>query len=249
MLVSAIMPTADRPGFVPLALECFRWQTWPEKELIVLDSGADPVERLCADIPGVRYYRLPRAPVPAARPTLGGIRNLAVQVARGSVVIHWDDDDWSAAVRMESQVRRLMRSGKAVTGYHRMLYWDVDGQAAYQYRYTGAAPYACGTSQCYWREWAMDHPFPDKDYGEDTDFSHEAARRGELDSTDAGKLMVVRSHAGCTGKHPLGNGRSFPPVDRSEIPQEFFAAIGQDAQSVTLEASSVRPERESQAGA
>src|SRR5690606_21807539 len=42
-LVSCIMPTYNRRAFAPLALEYFRRQTYPDRELIVVDDGSDPV--------------------------------------------------------------------------------------------------------------------------------------------------------------------------------------------------------------
>jgi hypothetical protein len=104
------------------------------------------------------------------------------------------------------------------------LYWDEIGKKAFRYTYRGNGPYATGTTQCYFREWALKHPFPKKSYGEDTVFSHEASDARQLTSVDAGKLMVVRVHGGNTSKPSLG-GHTFPPVDKSEIPIEFFAAI------------------------
>jgi O-antigen biosynthesis protein len=216
MLVSAIMPTGDREALAPLALDCFLRQKWEDKELIVLDDGAKPMEALFVGIDQVRYLRLSR------KATLGEKRNLGVAEARGDVVMHWDDDDWSAPGRMWDQVHRLIESRKSVTGYHQILYWDERHLAAFRYTYLGVGPYSVGTSQCYRREYALLHPFPDKSYGEDTEFSHTAAAAGQLTSAGAGALMVARAHAQSTAR-PLLGGRSFPRVELSEIPVEFFA--------------------------
>lgn len=55
--ISAIMPTADRHDYMPLAIDCFVKQDWPDKELIILDSGLYPCRHLCEGIPNVRYIR------------------------------------------------------------------------------------------------------------------------------------------------------------------------------------------------
>lgn len=227
MLISAIMPTADRAAYIPLALDCFLRQTWQEKELVVIDDGAQNIAPLFAGLPRVHYFRF-------SKRTLGEKRNIGVSLALGDVVIHWDDDDWSAPTRMQDQAESLLLSRKAVTGYHQLLYWDVDRQSAFRYRYQGPMPYATGTSQCYVRSWALIHPFPAKSWGEDTDFSHAAAAAGQLTSWDDRKLMVARKHCKSTGSPPLGNNRGFPAVATSEIPAEFFADVARVESGVAV---------------
>jgi glycosyltransferase involved in cell wall biosynthesis len=57
MKISAIMPTAGRPEYLPMAIDSFLKQDWPDKELIVLDSGLYPVRHLCEGLPNVVYVR------------------------------------------------------------------------------------------------------------------------------------------------------------------------------------------------
>jgi glycosyltransferase involved in cell wall biosynthesis len=57
-LVSCIMPTFNRRPFVPQAIQYFLRQDYPEKELIVVDDGTDPVVDLIGDADGIRYVRL-----------------------------------------------------------------------------------------------------------------------------------------------------------------------------------------------
>ena len=45
-LVSCIMPTADRRRFVPLAIQNFLQQDYPNRELVILDDGQDSVADL-----------------------------------------------------------------------------------------------------------------------------------------------------------------------------------------------------------
>ena len=56
--------------------------------------------------------------------TIGEKRNFGAGRARGAVIAHWDDDDYSAPDRLEDQVGRLLQSGKAVTGYFAMRFTD-----------------------------------------------------------------------------------------------------------------------------
>ncbi len=103
-LVSCIMPTSNRRAFVPRAIACFQSQNYLEKELIILDDGNDSVADLVPDDPGIRYVRLPE------RLPLGAKRNECVRLARGGLVMHWDDDDWHAPRRIRCQVDALLAS-------------------------------------------------------------------------------------------------------------------------------------------
>lgn len=232
MLISAIMPTGNRAGLAALALECFQRQTYVERELIVLDDGSRSSAWLFTGLPGVRYYRL--ATVTDRTAALGDKRNTLVNLAKGEIVIHWDDDDWSAPRRMADQAARLVCSGKSVTGYHDLPYWDEVGRQAYCYRYQGPGPYACGTSLCYRRAWALDHRFRSLNLGEDTAFSHQAAAAGEMVSTDNQGMLVARHHAQSTSKVPLGT-RAFPKMDVRLMPAQFFEDVARSANVCTAE--------------
>jgi O-antigen biosynthesis protein len=109
-LVTCIMPTCDRRAFIPLALENFRRQDYPRKELVVVDDGGDAVGDLTLGQPDVRYIRL------AMRTSIGGKRNLACRQPRGQIIAHWDDDDWYAPDRLRYQVAPIMAGEADLTG-------------------------------------------------------------------------------------------------------------------------------------
>ncbi|HEY2899208.1 MAG TPA: glycosyltransferase, partial [Polyangia bacterium] len=111
-LVSCIMPTADRRRFLPLSLRCFAEQDWQNRELVVVDDGADDVRDLVAAVPGARHLRLPR------RTSIGAKRNLACQEARGEIIAHWDDDDWYGTGRLRWQVAPILAGQADLTGLH-----------------------------------------------------------------------------------------------------------------------------------
>ena len=54
-LVSCIMPTHNRRPFVAQAIVYFLRQDYPNRELIVVDDGTDPVADLIPDDPCIRY--------------------------------------------------------------------------------------------------------------------------------------------------------------------------------------------------
>ncbi len=109
-LVSCIMPTYNRRSFIPLTLECFRAQNYPNKELVVVDDGTDAIGDLLEHEAGVRYIRVP------PRRTIGAKRNLACEQARGELIAHWDDDDWYAPDRLKLQCEPLLSGAADITG-------------------------------------------------------------------------------------------------------------------------------------
>jgi len=109
-LVSCIMPTFNRRPFLPLALESFRNQDYPTKELIVVDDGTDAVRDIVQGAPGVRYLRL------ECRTSIGEKRNRACAAAEGAIIAHWDDDDWYAPSRLREQISPLLSAKADLTG-------------------------------------------------------------------------------------------------------------------------------------
>ena len=109
-LVSCIMPTANRRDFVRLALRFFQQQDYPNKELIIVDDGQQDVSDLVSEPARVTYLRLP------SRVSIGAKRNLACLEARGSIIAHWDDDDWYAPSRLSFQITPLIQNEADITG-------------------------------------------------------------------------------------------------------------------------------------
>ena len=225
-LVSCVCVTADRRDFVRAALKCFVAQDWPHKELVVIDDGADPVGDLCRSVPGCRYIHLAGAQLPiGARQKIGVKRNLGAEAAAGEIICHWDDDDWSAPGRIRDQVERLMASGKSVTGYHSMLFWD----GAEVFRYKGPDDYSVGSALCYGKEFWQKHQFVAEDHRrwEDNVFVQDARNENQIISVDAGTMMVARIHAGNTApKKPRENPRQWGLVSIDQLPEAFPQAHG-----------------------
>lgn len=165
-LVSCMMPTANRRPFVPQAIQYFLRQDYPNRELIVLDDGEQAVDDLIPHDQRIRYLRLPR------RYSIGAKRNLACEEARGTLIAHWDDDDWMAGRRISYQAGELARAGgKSVCGLSRLYYFDPRQRRAWLYKYPERQkPWLAGNTLLYRKELWQRHPFPDLNEGEDTRF-------------------------------------------------------------------------------
>lgn len=206
--VTCIMPTADRRGFVPLAIAHFLEQDYEDRELIVLDDGAQPVEDLKPDDPRVRYVR------EEAKAPIGVKRNRLCELARGDVILHWDDDDWMAPWRVRYQVERLLAAGADVCGLDRPLFYDPAARQAWQYIYpTNAAPWVYGATLCYTKAFWRRNPFPPVSVGEDSRFVWAGVSKKVL-ALDDPTFFVGTIHAGNTSaKQTRGSRwRAYPPA-------------------------------------
>ncbi|MCC6790117.1 MAG: glycosyltransferase family 2 protein [Thermomicrobiales bacterium] len=88
-LVSVVMTTRDRPEFLATALRCFAHQTYPNRELIVVDDGDEhPVDPAAiAALGGKLVTAATGAPI-------GTKLNLGLEQASGYLCQKMDDDDW-----------------------------------------------------------------------------------------------------------------------------------------------------------
>ncbi|MFV9504137.1 MAG: glycosyltransferase [Oscillochloridaceae bacterium umkhey_bin13] len=164
-LISCLMPTANRRAFVPQAIRYFLRQDYAPKELLILDDGTDPVADLVPADPQVRYVRL------ESRLSLGAKRNRCVELARGDLLIHWDDDDWHAPQRITLQAATLHATGAEICGLREMLFYEVATGQTWLYSYPpGQRPWLAGGSLLYTRASWQRTPFPEVAVGEDTRF-------------------------------------------------------------------------------
>lgn len=147
---------------MPHAIRYFLRQDLPNKELIILDDGEDPVQDLVPQREDIRYYRLER------KLTLGAKLNLGCEYARGSLIAHWDDDDWYAPRRLRYQEEELQKGRKSLCGINRLLYYDLRKQEALQYIYPPEQRvWLIGSSLFYRKELWKAHPFADINVGMD----------------------------------------------------------------------------------
>jgi len=81
-------------------------QTYPNKELIIIDDGQEDYAPILADVPAgeLRYIKLD----PAPGQVLGTLRNRSLEEATGDFKAQWDDDDWYHPERIERQAQVLM---------------------------------------------------------------------------------------------------------------------------------------------
>lgn len=230
-MISCIMPTADRREFVPYAIEYFQQQTYEDRELIVVDDGHDSCRDLVPEDVRIQYLRVPRS-------TIGAKRNIAIEQARGDIIVHWDDDDWYAPTRIEQQVADLENTD--LTGYSSVYFYWIRQQQLWLYNYSQlyySKPYVIGGSFCYRRSVWKQHPFENLNYAEDNRFLRH--------------VETVRSISGCEQYVVMRHRRN---TDRRDIPEEshlwhrisphvLWDIMGQDAKRYSISNEEVQMEQ------
>mgnify|MGYP002336290676 CR=1 FL=1 len=107
-LVSVIIPTFNRAGFIAETLDSVLAQTYPDVEIIVADDGSDDgtdvvvAPYLARHRDRIRYVAQVNAGLPAAR-------NLGLRHARGEFVALLDSDDTFEPWKLAAQVAFLRR--------------------------------------------------------------------------------------------------------------------------------------------
>ncbi|HXL62038.1 MAG TPA: glycosyltransferase family 2 protein [Mycobacterium sp.] len=194
-LVTAIMPTRDRPEFALQAVRYFCDQDYPNKEMVVLEDGTPSLAGRLPDDPRIRYIA-----TGAALRSIGAMRNEACRLARGEIVAHWDDDDWYGPQRLTRQVAAI-RSGEAdLTALRDSLmldlatwrFWRCQPDLHRRIFYIGDVH---GATMVYRRRLWQEANFPDQSLAEDAIFLDQALRGGaRLQAIDAEGLFIYVRH-------------------------------------------------------
>lgn len=204
--ISCIMPTANRPQFVPHAVMCFLAQDFAARELLVIDNGSEPIERLLPEDDRIRYLHV------GAGRKLGELRNLACELARGDVIAHWDDDDWYPFDRLSRQIARMLDTGSDVCGTSRIYFSDAAANKAWEYRSCSTRLWF-GSSMIYRRSLWLGRRFEPIQVGEDTRFVDKVPRKKLIDMADPA-LCIATIHTGNTSPK-LTRGQAWKSVDTS----------------------------------
>ncbi len=194
-LVSVVMTTRDRPGFLGVALRCYANQTYPRRELIVVDDGDlfPAVESAIAVVGGRLVKTTPGTPI-------GTKMNLGLEHASGELCKKMDDDDWYSPVYIETFVRAFHESWteacKPTVGFVTpFLFFNV---AAWEIRQSakGNVP---GATLVFRRDDWKEAPFRNLPGDEDLWFYQDQLRIGAtpLAIADTDIFMAVR-HRGST---------------------------------------------------
>jgi glycosyltransferase involved in cell wall biosynthesis/SAM-dependent methyltransferase len=209
--VTCVMPTANRRSFVKQAVRYFLAQDYPKKELVIVEDGANSVRDLVPENESVRFFRL------EGPHSVGAKRNFAGQQAGGEILVHWDDDDWSASWRLRYQVEQLCAAQADICGLNRVWFYAPEERRVWEYVYpAGGRPWVYGASLAYRRAFWENHRFAEINVGEDARFVW-ADARAKIHVLSDSRFLVARVHAGNTSSKHTADARYQPrPVAEME---------------------------------
>ena len=128
-LVSCLMVTKNRGNFARCALSSFLNQSYPHKELVIIDDGED--EDFACYTKQLGDSRIHHIRLPTQSKTLGSLRNMSVKIAKGDLVCQWDDDDLSDPLRLAMQVCAMLAfEAEACLLNQEMIWWPHQNRLA-----------------------------------------------------------------------------------------------------------------------
>ena len=117
------MVTRNRSRIAERSVACFARQSWPNKELVVIDDGTEdysPMLDKYSHLATIRYLRRPANSLG----TLGEARNYSLEQAHGDLLMQWDDDDWYHPERIAFQMKPIEKGADAVLLRHTLMHVD-----------------------------------------------------------------------------------------------------------------------------
>lgn len=165
-LVSCVMPTygrlnkgIDGSSLLNEAVESFLRQTYPNKELVIVNDA--PNQTIVFDHPDVKVINCDKR-----FPSLGLKRNFTVEQSSGEYIVTWDDDDISLPNRLEETVRQFETTGVDYTSSKE--YWYSERNS--QYRYITCLDYGALPCASYRKSVFNKVQYRDTSVGEDAAF-------------------------------------------------------------------------------
>ncbi|MDJ0753562.1 MAG: glycosyltransferase [Ardenticatenaceae bacterium] len=216
-LVSCIMPTFNRPHFIPQALHYFNRQTYPHLELIIVDDGIEPVESLIPRDDRIRYIHT------GERLTIGAKMNIGCDAATGDWLIRWEDDVWMAEWRVAYQMAAMLTHRAEICGPDHYLHYSLLSDQAWISRRPGdRRPWILGSTLAFARSYWNKSPFPNISLGDEIEF----ARRGQ-------NVQVVTNRSTAFSIDIIHGGNTAPKDTRSNLWHpyplgEIEALMGED---------------------
>jgi O-antigen biosynthesis protein len=225
-LVSCIMPTRGRPDFAQQAVRYFQRQDYPNTELVIIEDGPPTLAACLPPDPRIRLI------ASGARGSIGALRNLACQQARGEIVVQWDDDDWHGPARISRQAAGILDGQADITALRDAVVFDLERWqfwrfSALLHRRMFVRDVHGGTLA--FRRWVWERlaRYPDRSLAEDAIFLDQAVRRGaQLRAQDAAGLFLYLRHSSNSWRLDPGRADGWEEQPEPELPaadRAFYA--------------------------
>lgn len=128
------MITCGRLDLMRRSVACFKAQTYPKKDLVILSQGTPSVNsqiRREFAGPSISFHEAPRDL------SLGAMRNTSIDLSTGDIFCQWDDDDLSHPNRLLTQYRSLVSNDRHIASM-----------------YTNFLKYYENSGELYWCDWS-----------------------------------------------------------------------------------------------
>ena len=145
--ISCLLVTAnDRFDYFKRSYQCYLDQTYPNRELVIVNEGSKEYQQQIAEhVAGREDVRLVFLD---GWYSLGALRNISIALCHGEVFVQWDDDDFNAPERLAMQYRHLVKHPSVRVTY-----------------LTDQLHYYFDTQQLFWNNWWRSHSGGWKKYG------------------------------------------------------------------------------------
>ena len=208
--VSVVTPTtASRARFHPQLWRCFLDQSWPDKELVVVETYHDRPSTFFCDIAledtRLKYIAI-KCPL-GEDLTVGAKRNLTIWMASGEYCVNFDDDDLYAdkyIERMVTEMKKRSLVALTLSGWHN--FFETRGCAGYSdpnswdpedKNEMDEILYGYGFSYVHLRVMALFYPYPNLGFAEDAPFMlklrEKTGRVGLMEDVEGLCLHIVHS--------------------------------------------------------
>jgi hypothetical protein len=256
--VSIITPTGNRPRFLLAARNFVLNQTYPDLEWLIVDDGAEPIDRQSDfHAPRIHYQHS------ADALSIGEKRNRLVQRATGEFIVQFDDDDYYAPDYVQTMVATLVARDADLINLRGWFlydlrsdffgYWDLMHKTGPHFRCDGDGVtltvfdtrmtavladnhLGYGFSYTFRRKVWESVKFPDINWGEDGTFSKTAAERFRLDGVHDRVGLCLHY------LHPASTSRCFPQYQLPAfLAERLFPTPVLNAPDRSIPALSVMP--------
>ncbi|MCG8322124.1 MAG: glycosyltransferase family 2 protein [Cytophagales bacterium] len=161
-LISCLCITDKRVNLLSRSIDCFRNQTYANKELIILYNDYDYDTSTFVnsiDDENIKCFKIDSN----LKLSLGAKRNLSLEKSNGTYFCNWDDDDWHHSERLNLQFKALRENHKEASILINVILYDCKEKQAY---FSFSWPWE-GTLLCD-KSFIREFKYGDIDKGEDS---------------------------------------------------------------------------------
>lgn len=109
-LVSVVMPAHNEERYIATAIKSILDQTYERLELVIVDDYSS--DGTCEVVQSFKDPRVVLHRKTAEPPGISASRNIAIQLARGTMIANQDADDYSQPERLELQLQEALKGSK-----------------------------------------------------------------------------------------------------------------------------------------